>query len=213
MFVSLVILLGVVASVWFVPMANANKAGVNQAHPVKGKVVEVTKNTVKVLINGHEYTLIMRPSASKNQPNMKFFLVRAGDVSKEVSNARSVQVYKASKPSSSKFNKITVIEPDVLKANVPISGTVQPGYYDEYGVFTSTVAIDVSVQWTPGFETLGIAILDANTGTGYGYWYTGGSASASFGTTLGHSYYVLIINYAGNTQTIYYEGTITLYIY
>ncbi len=46
-------------------------------------------------------------------------------------------------------------------------------YYDEYGAFTSTVAIDVSVQWTPGFETLGIAILDANTGTGYGYWYTG----------------------------------------
>lgn len=127
MVVSLMILLVVVASVRFIPMANANNAGVNQAHPVKGKVVEVTRNTMKVLINGHEYTLIMHSSLSKNKPNMKFFLVRAGDVSKEVSNTGSVQVYKASKSSSSKFNKITVIEPDVLKANVPISGTVQPG--------------------------------------------------------------------------------------
>ncbi len=210
--VSLLILLVMIASVMSIPVACANNAG--QAHPVKGKIVEMSKNLVKVIIDGHEYTIIMRsPPTSKKLLSERFFLVRVGNVTKGVSKARDVQVYVASKPSGSKFDEITVIEPDVLKANIPISGTLQPRHYDKYGTYTSVVVIDVSVQWTPGSEILGIAILDVNTGTGYGYWYTGGSADASFGTTLGHSYRILILSYAGNTQVIHYDGTITLYIY
>ncbi|MCE4614281.1 MAG: hypothetical protein F7B60_01940 [Desulfurococcales archaeon] len=111
MAVSLLVILVLVATLRFMPMVNANRTSASLAYPVKGKVVWMTKGIVKVIINGREYTLKMYSGVPMEHSNGEFFLIVAGDVSQNVHNARSVQVYTASKPAGSNLNKITVIEP------------------------------------------------------------------------------------------------------
>ena len=90
MVVLLLMILVLVTSVRFIPMVDANKVGANQTHLMKGKVVEITKDVAKIIINGHEYALKMLPSASTKQFKKEFFPIRAGDVSQEAHNAKNV---------------------------------------------------------------------------------------------------------------------------
>jgi hypothetical protein len=111
-----------------------------------------------------------------------------------------------------------LIEPKIIRVDIPISGSLAPGTGHRYPPppnppYSSCVAIAVSVTWTPGEQWLGIAIADADTGEAYGYWYTGGSASRTFSTDWMGRYYILILSHPGNTKSITYSGTITLYMW
>lgn len=109
--------------------------------------------------------------------------------------------------------ELAVVEPRIIREDIPISGSLTPGTFRDYGPYSSAVAIAVSVTWAPGDQTLGIAIADAGTGEGYGYWYTGGSAWVQFSTDWTRSYYIFILSHKDNTKTITYSGRITLYIW
>jgi hypothetical protein len=108
---------------------------------------------------------------------------------------------------------IALIEPEITKVVIPISGSLTPGTGHLYGPYSSCVTIWVSVTWSPGSQILGIAIADAETGEGYGTWYIGGSAQREFITDWMRSYYIFIMSHPDNTRTITYSGTITLYVW
>ncbi len=108
---------------------------------------------------------------------------------------------------------LALVKPELTKLRVSISGSLTPGTFHKYGPYTSCLAIEVSVTWTPSNQMLGIGIVDAETGEGYGYWFTGGSAQVQFTTDWTKSYYIYILSYENNTETITYSGTITLYIW
>ena len=108
---------------------------------------------------------------------------------------------------------IALIEPEIIKVVIPISGSLTPGTVHLYGPYSSCVTIWVSVTWSPGSQILGIAIADAETGEGYGTWYIGGSAQREFITDWTRSYYIFIMSHPDNTRTITYSGTITLYVW
>lgn len=108
---------------------------------------------------------------------------------------------------------IAVVEPELIKVTVPISGSLPPETYYPYGPYSSCVAIEVSATWTSSDQTLGIGLRDAKTGVGVVRWFTGGSAWTQFQTDWTRSYYIDIFGYYLNTKTITYNGTITLYIW
>ena len=106
-----------------------------------------------------------------------------------------------------------LIEPEIIKKSIPIYGELFPGDGDVYGPYGSCVAIYVDVSWGPSDQTLGIVLLEVDTGHSYGYWFSGGHAEVSFSVDWTKSYYILILSKNTNTQVIFYTGTITLYIW
>lgn len=105
-----------------------------------------------------------------------------------------------------------LIEPTLIKIPIPIRGNLIPGTGHGYGPYYSCIAISVSTTWEPVDQMLGVAVVDAETGEGYGYWFAGGFASITFSTDWMKSYYILILSYPRNTDTVYYNGTIMLNI-
>jgi hypothetical protein len=115
--------------------------------------------------------------------------------------------------SDSAISETSKIGPSIIISSIPISGSLLPQTGMSYGPFTSALAIDVSITWTPSSQTLGIGILDASSGQGYARWFTGGSATISFNTDPNEGYYIVILSYSVNTQVINYNGIITTYIW
>lgn len=106
------------------------------------------------------------------------------------------------------------VQPLGIRITIQISGVIEPGTADLYGPYSSNVAIQVSVTWTPTDQVLDVICFDAATGQGTGYRLTGGSGFASFSTDWTKKYYVLIGNPSPpNTKTITYSGTIFRYIW
>lgn len=108
---------------------------------------------------------------------------------------------------------LILIEPQLIRVDIPIGGTLNPGIGHGYGPYSSCVNIAVSVTWTPGDQILGIGIEEVGTGTVSVRWFTGGSAWTQFYTDWTKSYRIWIISHWINTRTITYNGTITLYMW
>jgi len=107
-----------------------------------------------------------------------------------------------------------ILIPEIIKIEIPINGTIPPGYahrYESYGG-GCLLGIHVSVTWTPTDQVLYIACYDAVTGEGQLYRATNGYGFVIFDTNPVKEYYVLIANPSEeNIKTITYSGAITLY--
>ena len=110
-------------------------------------------------------------------------------------------------------NVITArVEPTLIRVDIPISGTLSPGYGDMYGPFTGAYAICVTVSWTPTDQDLGVIIFDYVTGEGYLWIFTRGSGFTGCVTVWDWQQpYVVVFSPEYNTKVITYTGTITIY--
>jgi hypothetical protein len=102
-------------------------------------------------------------------------------------------------------------EPTQRPTRTHICGTISPGYYDDYGPFQACITIQVEVTWTPENQDILVGCVEAETGEGPGYIGSGGYFRVYFSTDIFKNYYIIIGNPPWNTQTITYDGCITLW--
>jgi len=107
-----------------------------------------------------------------------------------------------------------ILIPEIIKIEIPINGTISPGYAYRYGPYGGgcLLGIQVSVTWTPTDQVLYIVCYNASTGEGRLYRATDGYGFVIFDTNPAGEYYVLIGNSSEeNKTTITYSGVLTLY--
>jgi len=102
-------------------------------------------------------------------------------------------------------------EPTQRPTRIRICGTISPGYYDSYGPFQACITIEVEVTWTPEDQDILVGCIDAETGEGPGCIGSGGYFYVYFSTDMYKTYYIIIGNPPWNTETITYDGYITLW--